>query len=143
MYFKSVGVFDRNQTTNVEGIPIEARQLPSASSTTLVTEVAEGHADLAAVWDGTKVKFMNAVMGTAGTRLTRKSGSCRLSPTSCPTICSSRRGSPRGFEAPSTNAIVSDSTAGRRALGTHPNDDFLAWHVWDNTEVGERHGRGA
>jgi hypothetical protein len=137
MYFKSVGVFDRNQTTNVEGIPIEARQLPSASSTTLVTEVAEGHADLAAVWDGTKVKFMNAVMGTSRYAANEKVAFVPIVPNILPNDLLVASGIAPWIRSAVTNAIVSDSTAGRRALGTHPNDDFLAWHVWDNTAVGD------
>lgn len=138
LYFKSVGVFDRNQTTNVEGIPIEARQLPSASSTTLVNEVAEGHADLAAVWDGTKVKFMNALMDSSRYLANEKVAFVPIVPNILPNDLLVASGVAPWIRSALTNAIASDSTAGRNAVDAHhPTDDFLAWHVWDNTEVGD------
>jgi ABC-type phosphate/phosphonate transport system substrate-binding protein len=137
MYFKSVGVFDRNQTTNVEGIPIEARQLPSASSTTLVSEVAEGRADVAAVWDGTKSKFMNATMGTSRYLANQKVAFIPIVPNILPNDLLVASGVAPWIRNALTNAIASDATAGRGKGEGHPSDDFLAWHVWDNTEVGD------
>jgi len=139
LYFKSVGVFDRNQTTNVEGIPIEARQLPSASSSTLVNEVADGRADIAAVWDGTKVKFMNATMGTGRYEANQKVAFVPIVPNILPNDLLVASGVAPWIRNAMTNAIAADPTAGRAKLERHraQTDDFLEWHVWDNTEVGD------
>src|SRR5689334_19093566 len=113
LFFKALGVFDRNQTTNVEGIPIVARQLPSASSTTLVNEVAEGRADLAAVWDGTKVKFMNATMGTSRYEANLKVAFVPIVPNILPNDLLVASGVAPWIRNALTNALASDPTAGR------------------------------
>ncbi len=140
LYFKSVGVFDRNQTTNVEGTPIEAHQVVSGGSSTLVHEVAEGRADLAAVWDGTKVKFMNATSGTRRYAANRKVAFVPIVPNTLPNDLLVASGVAPWVRNVITNALASDPTAGRdrlERLHHTQTDDFLAWHVWDNTEVGD------
>jgi ABC-type phosphate/phosphonate transport system substrate-binding protein len=140
LYFKSVGVFDRNQTTNVEGTAIEARQFVSGSSSALVNEVAEGRADLAAVWDGTKVKFMNAALGTSRSDANLKVAFVPIIPKILPNDLLVASGIAPWVRNAITNALASDPTAGRDKLEQRHHvqtDDFLAWHVWDNTEVGD------
>jgi ABC-type phosphate/phosphonate transport system substrate-binding protein len=139
LYFRSLGVFDRNQATNAEGIPIEARQLLSASSTALVDQVAEGRADLAAVWDGTKVKFMNATIGTPRYEANQKVAFVPIVPNILPNDLLVASGVAPWIRHALTNALSADPTAGREKLERHhvQPDDFLGWYVWDNSEVGD------
>ena len=50
-----------------EGIvPLRVAKDPGGSSSALVDQVANGRADIAAVWDGTKKKFENTPTGARG-----------------------------------------------------------------------------
>lgn len=56
LFFRQHKVFHMDRSTGPL-IAIEAHEIGERSSTALVKEIARGTADLAAVWDGTKVKF--------------------------------------------------------------------------------------
>ncbi|MDH3523410.1 MAG: TIR domain-containing protein [Acidobacteriota bacterium] len=56
LFFREHKIFHMDRSSGPL-IAIAARQIPERSSTELVREVGRGTADLAAVWDGTKVKF--------------------------------------------------------------------------------------
>ena len=56
LYLRSQRIFETDEP--LENItPIEVAEIPEKSSSKLVEQVAEGKADLAAVWDGTKNKY--------------------------------------------------------------------------------------
>ena len=65
LFFRDRRVFMTSEVTDSnEGIiPILVSKVDSKSSSVLVEQVARGSADLAAVWDGTKLKFENTPEG--------------------------------------------------------------------------------
>ncbi len=51
MFFRSKGIFHMSESDNESLIPITVRELTGGQASELITMVAAGHADIAAVWD--------------------------------------------------------------------------------------------
>lgn len=159
LYFKSRDVFAMRQSINPSFIPIEVERFSSTSSSDLVFQVAGNKADLAAVWDGTKKKFDDAMPDD-------KKGKAAADvvfipiPTEVPNDFLVSSGLHPDTERLIVQAINRDPLAGRActtldappispdespektkikacaALATEdqPNDDFDTWYAWNGTD---------
>jgi ABC-type phosphate/phosphonate transport system substrate-binding protein len=145
LYFRKHGVFAMGASLSTHFTPISVDRFQSTSSSDLVRQVAEGHADLAAVWDGTKTKF------------TETSGVIFIPiPTVVPNDFLVASGIDDATERLIVDAIRTDPGAGRACTSLNephfssgdgrparkpceeldakirPQDDFDAWYAWDS-----------
>ena len=129
LYFKAHRVFAMSQAVTQDLLPIQVERFPS-TSTELVSQVANEKADLAAVWDGTKKKFDDAIHAdpaSAKAKDSTKVRSSRFPPPNDFLVASARaRDQTSDYRGYSCDAVGRPRLQGRGVS----TDDFEEWYAW-------------
>jgi ABC-type phosphate/phosphonate transport system substrate-binding protein len=113
LHFRANGVFHMPESTE-SLVAIDARLIDENSSSALVRAVARGEADVAAVWDGTRARFVEGGTNPSDVALGRGLAMVRLPSTIPNDLLVCPRWAPQEFKDGIRSAIKNMPSGGRR-----------------------------